>query len=116
MGLGQGYSEQLHTVFGNLGAVGVAELLSEIVAVADLDHALVRIPSEEVARKRGCHRHGLAMSRRHEDHQAFRLAGEDLFQLRADEVEMSGSFPSAVMDILDVINVSYIVFPYKNDQ
>ena len=99
------HAKQLASVLCNFHAVGVAKFLGKIIAVADLNHAPVRILAEIVAGKRRRDRHRLAVTWRHEDHQAFRLASDDLLQFRTDEVKMSGSFPSAVMDILDVISI-----------
>ena len=103
--LGDGMPKQRRTELLDLIAVPLAELLGKVAAVADLDDTLLWVLSQ-IERGEGFgHGHGLAVARRHEYHQPLGLPLHDAFQLLTHEVEVSGSFPPAHVDVLDIIGV-----------
>ena len=97
--------KQRRTELLDLIAVPLAELLGKIAAIADFDDTLLWVLSQ-IKRGEGFgHGHGLAVARRHEYHQTFGLPLHDAFQLLTHEVKVSGSFPPAHVDVLDIIGV-----------
>ena len=103
--LGDGMPKQRRTELLDLIAVPLAELLGKVAAIADLDDTLLWVLSQ-IERGEGFgHGHGLAVARRHEYHQPLGLPLYDAFQLLAHKVEVSGSFPPAHVNVLDIIGI-----------
>ena len=93
------------TILLHLVSVLLSELLGKLTAVTDLDDPLLRVLAQEEGREGLRHGHRLPVAGRHEYHQPLRCAGHDVFQLSTNQVEVSGSFPPACMDELDVIRI-----------
>ena len=95
--------EERGAVLLHLVTVALAELLRKLSAVTDFDDPLLRVLAQEEGWEGLCHGHRLTMAGRHEYHQPLCDARHDVFQLSTHQVEVSGSFPPACMDELDII-------------